>query len=233
MCFQTVLTLARAAPVRLRPVTNPNGCSTSRLADCIGLVVGALAAKRRGNGGRTVCRDDPRLLHGVEEKNASRCNCACGIYVYRILLGAIVAGVAVFHWLAVFSAFFFLSLALSKRTSELREAQQSGHVNMRRGYRPSDMLLLTSLGVTSGVGSVFVFCQYISGETATGLYRTPEYLWLAAPALLYWITRIWMLAERGELRDDPVVFAFRDRLSYVVAAWIVTALALAMLAPSV
>jgi 4-hydroxybenzoate polyprenyltransferase len=156
-----------------------------------------------------------------------------GLYVYRVLLGGAVTGVMVSHWLAVFSAFLFLSMAISKRASELTETQQSGQLNTRRGYRPNDVAMLASMGVSSGIGAVLVFCLYITGETATGLYRTPAYLWLAAPALLYWIMRVWMLAERGELRDDPIVFVCRDRVSFAIAAWIAVVLIVAKLAPAV
>jgi len=153
------------------------------------------------------------------------------LYVYRILLGGAVTGVMVSHWLAVFSAFLFLSLALSKRASELMEAQQFGRVNARRGYRTGDLQLVTSLGVTSGVAAVLVFCLYISGETAVVLYHSPNWLWLASPALFYWIMRIWFLTERGELNDDPLVFAMRDRHTYVIGAVIVTSFTLAAFMP--
>lgn len=152
-----------------------------------------------------------------------------GLYVYRILLGGAVSGITISHWLAVFSAFMFLSLALSKRASELIESQQSGSVNARRGYRISDIPLLMSLGVTTGVAAILVYCLYISGETASELYHAPKWLWLAAPPFFYWIMRIWFLTERGELKDDPIVFTFRDRHTYVVGAAIAGAFLLAKL----
>ena len=48
------------------------------------------------------------------------------------------------------------------------------------------------------------------------LYRQPLVLWLISPLLLYWISRVWLLAHRGEMHEDPVVFAIHDRVSYAV-----------------
>ena len=99
------------------------------------------------------------------------------------------------------------------------------------GYRADDIAILSSFGIAAGVGAILVFCLYIAGETAVGSYRSPEYLWIAVPALLYWIGRVWMLSSRGELRDDPIVFAASDRNSWLVAIWVGIAFVLAMFVP--
>ena len=73
------------------------------------------------------------------------------------------------------------------------------------------------MGVISGYMSVLVLALYINSQEVASAYQTPELLWLACPLLLYWVSRTWMLAHRGTLEDDPLVVAFRDPQSYVIA----------------
>ncbi|MEL7087935.1 MAG: hypothetical protein AAGL98_05755, partial [Planctomycetota bacterium] len=49
------------------------------------------------------------------------------------------------------------------------------------------------------------------------LYRHPQALWLLFGLLMYWISRIWMLAFRGQMHDDPIVFAIRDKVSWLAS----------------
>ncbi len=49
------------------------------------------------------------------------------------------------------------------------------------------------------------------------LYSSPEFLFLLCPIVLYWLSRTWLQAHRGELKEDPVTLAIRDPVSYVVA----------------
>ena len=108
--------------------------------------------------------------------------------------------------------FIFLSLALVKRYSELQEARSKGRTEKTRGrgYYPSDLEMISSLGASSGYLSVMVLALY--------LYAHPQVIWLACPLLLFWITRVWMITHRGLMHDDPVVFAIRDRTSLLVGA---------------
>jgi hypothetical protein len=61
-----------------------------------------------------------------------------------------------------------------------------------------------------------VLALYIQDPNTAALYRNPQIIWMACPLLLYWISRTWMLTYRGEMHDDPVVFAIRDRVSLAV-----------------
>jgi hypothetical protein len=90
----------------------------------------------------------------------------------------------------------------------------------RRGYRAADADILVSVGPVSGYISVLVMALYINSDGVAELYSRPLLLWLIGPLLIYWITRLWILARRGELHDDPLIFTATDATSYVVAATI-------------
>ncbi len=137
-----------------------------------------------------------------------------GLYTMRIIAGGAATGVEISPWLLAFSLFFFLSLAFVKRYAELlmvadrAEQQASG-----RNYLTGDISLIESVGPNSGYIAVLVLCLYINSPATEGMYAHPGWLWLLCPILLYWITRMWFLARRRTLADDPVVFAVRDRVS--------------------
>ncbi|MAI78398.1 MAG: hypothetical protein CL917_05640 [Deltaproteobacteria bacterium] len=139
-----------------------------------------------------------------------------GLYGHRILTGGVAGDVTVSPWLLVFSGFLFLSLALVKRYSELRLLSQMGEFeDDRRAYRYEDISAVEILGVGCGLLSVLVLCLYVSSDGVAALYPTPVLLWFMVPVMFFWISRIWMLAQRGDLPGDPVLFAIRDRSSYV------------------
>jgi 4-hydroxybenzoate polyprenyltransferase len=142
------------------------------------------------------------------------------LYTLRLIAGAAAFSVPLTFWILAFSMFIFLSLALVKRHSELGQAHRQGetHKTRGRGYYPMDLGMIASLGASSGYLSVMVLALYINDQRATGLYAHPQVIWLACPLLLYWITRVWMLTQRGQMDEDPVVFATRDRISLVVGA---------------
>jgi 4-hydroxybenzoate polyprenyltransferase len=135
--------------------------------------------------------------------------------------------VPVSHWLLVFSLFIFLSLALAKRHAELSSlARRDAAEAHGRGYRAADRNMVGIFGVACGQLSVLVFALYITSPEIRVLYTRPLLLWIACPIFLYWIARIWLLAYRDALHEDPVVFALRDRVSWVLgAATIATVLA--------
>ncbi|RKH36393.1 UbiA family prenyltransferase [Corallococcus praedator] len=140
-----------------------------------------------------------------------------GLYTVRIFGGALAVGVPTSSWLLMFSTFLFLSLALLKRLSEVRRLRQSNEVSAHgRGYLAQDYELLASLGTAAGQVSVLVLALYITSKEVTALYGHPERLWLLCPVMLYWVGRIWVLAHRGLVNEDPLIFALRDRVSYVV-----------------
>ena len=139
-------------------------------------------------------------------------------YSFRILAGALISATPLSQWFLAFSLFFFLSLAMAKRYSELFhasdliEAGKSG-----RGYRSGDREVLLALGVGSSFSAVVIFSLYIHSQDVRVLYSSPEFLIFLCPIVLYWLSRTWLLAHRGELKEDPVTLAIRDRVSYVVA----------------
>jgi len=140
-------------------------------------------------------------------------------YSIRIWAGALITATPLSQWFLSFSLFFFLSLSMAKRYSELISAKilvESGQSG--RGYLSGDRELLMNLGVASGFSAVVVFSLYVNSRDVMVLYRTPEALLLLAPLLAYWISRMWLKAHRGELHDDPITLALRDHGSYAVAA---------------
>ena len=141
------------------------------------------------------------------------------LFTYRVLSGGLAAEVDVSEWLLGFSMFFFLGLAFVKRYSELVQTRQKElDAIPGRGYRVADLELVTSFGPASGFMAVLVFCLYIASPQVKELYTRPQVLWLISPILLYWISRVWLLAGRDQLHDDPVLFAVRDRNSYLAGA---------------
>jgi 4-hydroxybenzoate polyprenyltransferase len=140
-----------------------------------------------------------------------------GLYGIRVLAGGTAAVVAVSDWLMMFSLFLFLSLAFAKRFTEIRLIRSTPDNKLKgRGYVGSDAELVSSMGVGSGFLSVLVLAMYISHPSVTSLYGRPQMLWLACPLLLYWINRVWLKAHRGTMHDDPILFALRDRQSWIV-----------------
>ena len=142
------------------------------------------------------------------------------LYTLRVFAGATALTIPLSFWLLAFSMFMFLSLAFVKRHAELFAEQKRGqHGKTRgRGYYPSDLDMITSLGASAGYMAVMVLALYIHEASTTNLYRHDELIWLACPLLLGWISRVWMLAQRGQMPDDPVVFALRDRVSLAIGA---------------
>lgn len=150
------------------------------------------------------------------------------LYTARIVAGTFALAIALSFWLLAFSMFLFLSLALVKRHSELHQVRERGlDAAAGRGYRVDDLPMIGSLGASAGYASVLVLALYVNSGSSDPLYRQPEYLWLMCPLLLYWISRVWLLAQRGHMHDDPLVFAMRDWVSAFV---LVTCLGLVALA---
>lgn len=136
------------------------------------------------------------------------------LYTLRIIAGTVAIDVASSFWLLAFSMFLFLSLALLKRYTELVAQQGAGEVHARgRGYAVADAPLLGAMGGASGYLSVLVLALYVDSAASAALYRHPQFLWLLCPLLLYWVSRIWLIAHRGAMRDDPVIFAVTDWVS--------------------
>ena len=149
------------------------------------------------------------------------------LYTVRIVAGAVAIDQPLSFWLLAFSMFIFLSLALLKRYTELNSVRSSGKEKAAgRGYGTADLPLLQSLGAAAGYISVMVLALYINSPESLKLYTRPQVLWLLCPLLLYWISRAWVIAHRGHMHDDPVVFAATDRGSQIIVLlFVVVALA--------
>ena len=144
------------------------------------------------------------------------------LYTIRLIAGAAAVGVEVSQWLLGFSIFFFLSLAIMKRYTELRVMiEQNKSKTSGRGYHVEDISFLRNIGPASGYLSVLIFALYVNSEKVISLYHTPQFLWLTLLCLLYWISRIWIIAQRGNMHDDPIVFTAKDPVSYIV--WLLIA----------
>jgi 4-hydroxybenzoate polyprenyltransferase/phosphoserine phosphatase len=144
-----------------------------------------------------------------------------GLYGIRIVAGGAALAVVLSPWLLAFSIFFFLCLALVKRSTELIERLGRGAVDPPgRGYRLTDLSVLQTMAGASGYVAVLVFILYINSPAVAALYGDTQRLWAIPAILLYWVSRVLILTHRGEMHDDPVVFAARDRASLICAALI-------------
>jgi 4-hydroxybenzoate polyprenyltransferase/phosphoserine phosphatase len=140
-----------------------------------------------------------------------------GLYILRLLAGASATHTPISHWLAGFSMFLFLSLAIVKRFAELENLRATNAAPKNgRGYVLADLNQLRSFGTSSAVAAVVVFANYISGSDVVKLYPHAGRLWLIMPLMILWLFRVWLLASRGELDEDPVAFALTDRMSQLI-----------------
>jgi len=139
------------------------------------------------------------------------------LYTIRLVGGHEATGIPYSFWLLAFSMFIFLSLALLKRFTELHALrQQKLHDSKGRGYTAADLEMVSTFGIASGFLSVLVMALYVNSEQVKTLYTNPVILLLICPLLLYWICRMWLIAHRGGMHDDPIVFALKDGTSYLI-----------------
>ncbi len=139
-----------------------------------------------------------------------------GLYTLRIIAGAAATGIPLSVWLLAFSTFFFLSLGAVKRQAELVDAVAAGRLEASgRGYRADDLPMVAMMATAAGYVSVLVMALYLTSPDVLRLYARPEVLWGICPVLLYWVSRMVMKTHRGQMHDDPVVFAATDRVSLI------------------
>ena len=140
------------------------------------------------------------------------------LYGLRLFAGAIAIGVILSPWLLAFSIFMLSGLAVLKRHTELilrRDLSLSNFLN--RGYEVKDIDVLPALACGAGFNAVTLFALYITSEAVRPLYSRPWLLWFICPILIYGFGRMLLLANRGLVDDDPIVFAFKDRISLLLA----------------
>jgi len=139
------------------------------------------------------------------------------LYTIRVLAGAAAIGVMTSFWLLAFSLFLFLSLGLVKRVSEIQKLIHEDKTSIEgRGYQINDLNVLQTLGGSAGYIAVLVIALYIHNPNVSTLYTNPELLWTICPILTVWITRMWLLTSRGEVNEDPVEYAIKDKFSWLV-----------------
>jgi 4-hydroxybenzoate polyprenyltransferase len=151
------------------------------------------------------------------------------LYGIRVFAGGAATGILLSHWLVGFCFFVFLSLALVKRTSEMISLPPASVGNVKgRGYRPEDLQSITALTAASGFVSVLVLALYINSAEVSALYRHPELLWGICIVLVYWLGRVYFLTGRGEMNQDPVIFAATDRISLLTGMMVIIIFILAL-----
>lgn len=165
----------------------------------------------------------------LKQRAAADVMALAALYVLRIVAGSNASGVPLSAWFLAFAVFLFTSLGFAKRATEIAALGANEGPPSGRGYYRSDLGVLVALGGAAAYTAVLVFALYINSPEVRQLYRTPDFLWLAAFAMMGWISRIWLKAHRGELGDDPVAFAIGDRPSLVLGAMCALAVGLAAL----
>ena len=150
------------------------------------------------------------------------------LYGVRIGIGATESAV-LSPWLLFFSLFVFTALAVVKRQAELVDADVAeAPLDSGRGYAAGDMVAMTALGAASALASAVVLALYVQSADTVVRYARPEALGFVCPLLVYWLARLVVLANRGVVHHDPIVFALRDRVSWVVGLGVAVVVAAAM-----
>lgn len=154
-----------------------------------------------------------------------------GLFTLRLGLGMALTQASISHWLLVFSMFVFTSLSAAKRHTEIRRQIEKGVTETGRGYQPADLPLMLGFGLASMFAALLISVLYLIEDAfPSGFYSSPVYLWCVPILMSLFLGRIWLLSQRGELKDDPVEFAVLDRVSLVLGALMVINLGLAIAA---
>ncbi len=142
-----------------------------------------------------------------------------GLFTLRVIGGAAAIESELSFYLLSFSIFIFSSLAMVKRFAELDNLQKRNKLAARgRGYQVGDIESVRIIGISLGYMSVFIMGQYINSPLVTQYYNHPKFIWLLFPLLTFWLGRLWILASRGEVNEDPLIFTIKDTTSLLVVA---------------
>ncbi len=190
------------------------------------LVLGAVLALASGAGVEIALYAAITLAYSVRLKELPLVDvfCLATLYTLRLFGGGEASGHLVSLWLLGFSSFLFLSLALVKRVEELRGASTA---LARRGYMAGDAVILQNFGCASSFAACIVLALFVQNEAQAGNYASPTLLWGIVPLFLFWQCRLWLSTARGYMHDDPIVYAARDWVSWVVGALLVALVVLA------
>lgn len=149
------------------------------------------------------------------------------LYTFRLIAGSATSGEIISEWFAAYSLFFFFSMGGLKRYTELKNSKKEKLSG--RGYIAEDISIIQSMGVSSSLISVLVMVLYINSSSISQLYSNPKFLYLIIPILLYWNLRVWLLAHRSLMNEDPIVFGIKDRASHISALLIFVIMLLGIL----
>lgn len=139
-----------------------------------------------------------------------------GLYIARIFAGGAATEIEISDWLMLFSASIFLSLGAVKRQAEIVDIAARGMVSAKgRGYRITDLPIVSMVAIGAGYMAVILLALYVNSSEVVDLYARPEALWGVSAVILFWITRMAMIANRGDMHDDPIIFAIRDKVSWI------------------
>ena len=203
-------------PLAAGTVTIPTGLTVAAISGAAGAAVGWLAVGWQatallGGYGATTAAYSLRL----KAVPLLDIFILAGLYVFRVVFGGIITGIGISNWLLAMSLFLFLSLAAAKRHVEMKS--RAADPSSRRPYTVADVPFLQTLGLGSGLVASALTALYVSDTAAREVYASTTPLWAGVPLLLFWICRVWLLTERGQMNTDPLVFAYRDPVSYAIA----------------
>lgn len=155
--------------------------------------------------------------------------CLAVLYTIRVVAGGVAAKSGLSIWLLNFSGFLFLSLGFLKRYAEYSLCTHGGKnvTSGRRGYTEDDSLLIIIMGVCSSFVSTSVFALYVNSTQSVLVYKNAYFLWGIVPLVLFWQLRLWLATVRGYMHDDPVVYAAKDKITYLVMAILIVIYTLA------
>jgi 4-hydroxybenzoate polyprenyltransferase len=220
----------QSRPLASGELSVAHGLLAAPLLILVGLAVGWLITPALGIG--LLCYLAITLAYSYKLKRVPMLDVfvLATLFTTRIAIGALAIGANVSEWLMTFSMLFFFSMSLAKRHVEVVEAP-AGLKIRGRGYYPEDAPLTLGLGLSSAASAVVIMILYLAEDAfPSGIYSQAEALWAAPPLIAIWMMRIWLLAHRGQLDDDPVAFAVKDRWSLVLGAVLLTAFLIASLA---
>lgn len=153
-----------------------------------------------------------------------------GLYTLRVIAGMKIIGSGYYEWIIMFSMFIFLSLAFLKRYTELNVLLSDKRMySSGRGYHVKNVEVVRTFGITSGYIAALIVALYLNSNKAVTTYHHPQFLWLISVVIVYWISRLWILASEGKVHDDPVVFAIKDKVSYLLVVAVAILVGLAVL----
>ena len=177
--------------------------------------------------------------YGLKQLVLIDCIVLAILYTIRIIAGASAIHNDLSFWLLAFSIFLFLSLAFVKRYAELHNdsidplrSNQVGAKMLGRGYYESDSPIIQTIGIASGYASVIVFALYLHSDAIIKLYPLPQLVWGEVPILLFWISWVWIKAHRGDMNDDPLIFAIKDRVSQLTCLAFIAVLLFSVWGPN-